>query len=111
MVDRYRERYIKHRSEVIARTEALRAVHQGVDEMFEQAFEAGTLDPNELDREWDDSVDARVRHSHSFMNGQRRSVKEPFLSGNGNLIMYPGDPSAPASDSIQCRCAVVTNFK
>ena len=111
MVDRYRERYIKHRSEVIARTESLRAVHQGVREMYEQAINSGVIDQNELEREWDDSGDARVRHSHSAMNEQIRAVNEPFLSGNGNLLMFPGDPSAPASDSIQCRCAVVTRFK
>lgn len=111
MVERYRERYIKHRSEVIARTEALRSVHQGVDEMFEQAFEVGTLDPNELYDEWDASGDARVRNSHSFMDGQQRPIGEPFLSGNGNLLRYPGDPSAPASDSVQCRCAKIRNFR
>ena len=44
MVARYRERYIKYRSEVIARTESLKIVHQGNDEMYHQAVESGKLD-------------------------------------------------------------------
>ena len=35
MVERYRERYIKYRAEVIGRTEALRAVHAGNDEAYQ----------------------------------------------------------------------------
>jgi hypothetical protein len=111
MVDRYRERYITYRSEVIARTESLRAVHEGVDEMYLQAFDEGVLDPNEMEKEWVPARDSRVRDSHRSMRGQKQPEGEAFISGDGNRLMYPGDPSAPASDSIQCRCAVVHNFK
>lgn len=110
MVNRYRERYISHRAEVIARTEALRAVHQGSEEMYQQAFDNGDLDPTQLIRKWVTAKDSRVRDSHNGMNGQLRQIGEPFVSDFGNLIRYPGDTTAPGSEVIQCRCVVTTRF-
>jgi hypothetical protein len=110
MVDRYRERYISYRSEVIARTEALRAVHEGAQSAYRQAITDGLLDKDELVQEWVTASDERVRSSHSAMHGQQRPIGEPFLSGAGNLIKYPGDIDAPGSETIQCRCVLTTRF-
>lgn len=110
MTQRYGERALAARAETIARTEALSAVHAGNFEMYDQAYEDGTLDPQFVTREWNTAADARVRDSHIAMHGQTRGAKEPFLSGDGNKLMYPGDPSAPASDRIKCRCAVGTRI-
>ena len=111
MVASYRARYIRYRAEVVARTEALRAVHAGVIEMYDQAIETGVLPPQELQRKWFTARDSRVRGHHVSMHGQLRPVNKPFVSGQGNLLMYPGDPSAPASDVVQCRCVVTTRFR
>jgi uncharacterized protein with gpF-like domain len=108
MVERYRERMVKYRSEVIARTEALRSVHQGSEQMFDQAIEGGQLQSDQLQREWNTALDERVRGSHAAMHGQVQPMGVPFLSGLGNQLMYPGDPSAPPEDTIQCRCSVGT---
>lgn len=110
MVERYTERWIKYRAEVIARTEALRSVHEGSNLMYQQAIESGTLTEGDLERTWDPSGDSRVRDSHAAMYGQKRGMGQPFLSGLGNSLMYPGDISAPGEDTIQCRCAVTTRF-
>ena len=110
MVDRYRQRYIKYRSEVIARTEALRSVHEGSESMFSQAFADGTLNPEDVQREWNTALDERVRGSHKTMHGQIRPVDVPFNSGLGNELRYPGDPQAPGADTIQCRCSVGTRI-
>lgn len=110
MVKRYSERMVKYRSEVIARTEALRSVHQGSEEMYRQAIANGDLRPESLSREWNTAKDERVRDSHSSMNGQVQPFGQPFVSGLGNLLNYPGDPDAPAEDVIQCRCAVGTRI-
>ena len=104
MVDRYRKRMIAHRAEVIARTEALRSVHEGMDEMFEQAFADGTLDRDDTIQTWHTAKDERVRGTHRTMHRQKRPIGEPFVSGAGNLLMRPGDSRAPASETIQCRC-------
>jgi hypothetical protein len=110
MVQRYTERMVKYRSEVIARTEALRSVHQGTEAMYQQALETGELKADQLSREWNTAKDERVRDSHAAMHGQVQPFGQPFVSGAGNLLNYPGDPEAPAEEVIQCRCAVGTRI-
>lgn len=111
MVERYRERYLKYRAEVIARTEALRAVHEGIEEMYRQAIDDGTLDPDGLTRMWNTAKDPRVRDTHGPMQGQKRPFGVPFVSGGGALLRYPGDPAASAAETIQCRCAISTRIQ
>jgi hypothetical protein len=110
MVDRYRERYLKYRSEVIGRTEALRSAHQGSEEALRQATEAGHIAAGDLEREWVTARDKRVRDSHRDLNGMIRGVGETFPGDNGDL-RYPGDPNAPGSETIQCRCVLATRIR
>ncbi len=110
MVGRYRQRSLKLRSETIARTEALRSVHEGSAEMFRQAIQGGILSAEQLTRIWNTSRDERVRGSHRPMHEQERGIDEPFVSGAGNLLMHPGDVSAPAEEVIKCRCVVATRI-
>lgn len=117
MTDRYRQRTLKHRSEVIARTEALRSVNMGINEQYAQAIQAGDLQSDQLVQIWNTAGDARVRDfsngaqtSHQSMQGQERPVGLPFTSGAGNSLSFPGDPSAPGFETIQCRCVVSTRI-
>lgn len=109
MVARYQERYIKYRSEVIARTEALRSANQGTREGIIQAVDQGAIDRTEIKRTWDSSRDARVRPSHVRLHGLVRGLDETF-PGDDGPILYPGDPNAPASETIQCRCLAITRI-
>lgn len=111
MVDRYRERWVNYRAETIARTEALRAANEGAEEMIDQAIQAGVLQPDDLVRRWNTADDDRVRDSHESMHGQERDVGEPFETGDGFSLMYPGDPDAPGEETINCRCVVSTRFR
>lgn len=111
MVDRYHERFLRHRAETIARTETLWAVHAGTEELFQQAMEQGALTPGDLTRKWITRLDGRERASHHTMNGQEQPFGTPFVSGDGNLLRYPGDENAPASERIQCRCVLATRMK
>lgn len=106
MVGRYRERFVAFRGRVIARTETVRAVHEGEERMLRQLVEDGLTTEEEIVREWHTAQDERVRGSHRTMDGQRQPLGQPFVSGFGNLLMYPGDPSAPADDTVQCRCVL-----
>jgi len=110
MVGRYQERYIKYRAEVISRTETLRAVHEGTDELYRQAVGDGILAADELTRTWFPTPDGRTRGHHASMAGQERRLGEVFISGLGNALRYPADPRAPGEDSIQCRCSVTTEY-
>lgn len=115
MVRRYRERALKLRAETIARTEALRAVHEGTEEMYKQAIESGQLSADQLIREWNTAGDEQVRDfgnsktSHRTMHGQKRLIGEPFSSGAGALTMNPG-AFGVANEDINCRCVVSTRI-
>jgi uncharacterized protein with gpF-like domain len=110
MVDTYANRQLTFRAETIARTESLRAVHQANQEMLTQAIENGDIDSDEIIQEWITAGDERVRSSHAEMQGQKRPFGEPFISGNGNELDFPGDPDAPANEVINCRCVLTTRL-
>lgn len=109
MVERYSERLRRHRSEVIARTESLRAVHQGTEEMYQQAIDAGQIQPSQLTRRWVTARDERVRSSHQRLDGEERAIGEVW-QGESGALRYPGDPAAPASETVQCRCVLSTRM-
>lgn len=110
MVSAYASRSLKRRAETIARTETLRAVHNGAQEAWLQAIDGGDIDADEVERRWIATYDNRTRHSHRPMNRQKRKIGIPFRSGFGALLMFPHDPNAPAREAINCRCSVVTRL-
>ncbi len=109
MVERYSSRQLKWRSEMIARTESIRSVHEGSQEMYRQAIVNGDLLPSQLEQEWHISG-VRTRDSHVAMNGQIQQYGTPFLSGLGNQLRFPGDPNVSAADVVNCRCALSTRI-
>lgn len=106
MTDRYQQRMVAMRANTIGRTEGLRATNAGDAEAWTQSVANGVVAAEDISNTWFTASDSRVRESHSFMNGQEQPFGEPFRSGNGNLLRFPGDPAAPASDTINCRCVV-----
>lgn len=110
LVKRYSERYVKHRAEVIGRTEALRAVNQGNHEAYRQAIASGQLTASQIEQEWRTRIDSRERATHRYLNGVKIGWGEVWVTENGTL-RYPGDPAAPAKEVIQCRCAVLTRIR
>lgn len=109
MVSRYTDRYVAHRAKVIGRTEAMRAVNQGNEESYRQAIAAGELSADQIEREWRTRIDGRERITHQILNGEKRGWGETWETANG-VLKYPGDPDAPAVETIQCRCAILTRI-
>lgn len=109
MVQRYTERYVKYRAEVIGRTEALRAVHQGAEEMYRQLIDAGDLDEADITRKWVTVLDGRERLTHEILHGQVRGFGEAWQTING-VIRYPGDPAASGTETIACRCCLAVSI-
>ena len=109
MVGRYSERYVKYRSEVIARTESLRAVHAGNNEAYEQAIEQGELAKDQIMRTWITAGDDRVRDTHENLSGVQAGMDQTFPAQGGPL-RFPGDPAGPADETIQCRCSLATRM-
>lgn len=86
------------RGALIARTETHGAANAG---SYEAAKDLGL----DLKKEWLAGMDRRTRLTHSLADGQIVNMDEAFTVGSASL-MYPGDPSGPAEEIINCRCSV-----
>jgi hypothetical protein len=102
--ERYRGRLISFRAGALAETEARRAVHAGAREAIQQAIDDRLLSADEVKQTWNTKGDAKVRDTHASMQGQTRMFREVFESGGGAILAYPGDPTASASETVNCRC-------
>lgn len=91
------------RAQRIASTEATRAWNAGTL----AAAEALTGPDRPLVKQWITRRDTKVRPAHAAADGQLRLLGEPFNIG-GHEMQYPGDPSAPANQTIECRCVLRT---
>lgn len=88
-----------NRATVIARTEAIGALNAGRAESFRALAEE---EPDEeLERIWLATDDPRTRDSHRAADGQRVALGQPFQVG-GFELAFPGDPSGPPQEVIQC---------
>ena len=47
------------------------------------------------------------RESHKALDGVVMPAGEPFHTIWGNDLMFPGDPSAPAREVINCHCVLI----
>lgn len=110
MTERYRQKYLKYRSEVIARTEQLTAVTVGQHQSILQAQAEGKVSPR-LRRDWVYTHDGKARHWHrnvSALNPGGVKVDEKYLTqppGRNEYLDHPRDPvNGSASNIIQCRC-------
>lgn len=109
LTQRYRERYIRHRTETIARTESLRAVSIGQHQSIVQAAFDGAIDPQQIRRFWVYTRDSRTRPTHRAipgLNPEGVAIDQPFQTPLGPLL-YPRDPNGSGANTINCRCAVV----
>ena len=104
MVAAYRNRALRYRGEAIGRTEAMAALHKAQDESFRQAIAAGQVEARVVRRVWRSAGDARVRDSHRHLNGTSVGFNQSFLTARGARLKFPGDPAAPASEIVNCRC-------
>ena len=109
MVDRYYERSIKHRAEMIARTEAMRSVNAGNQDALRQATADGTVREDEIRRTWVATSDERTRPDHVAADGQEVGMNEPFIVGGASLE-FPLDPNGPPEQTVACRCTFTSTI-
>lgn len=57
-------------------------------------------------KEWIARADDRTRDTHAEISGSIVRANEYFRTSSGAKLMYPGDPRAPASEIINCRCYI-----
>ncbi|WP_381792976.1 phage minor head protein [Streptomyces niveus] len=83
----------------VARTEASRAWNMATL----AAARAATGPDKPVVKQWITRHDTRVRESHDDVDAQLRLLDEPFTVA-GVRMDAPGDPTAPASLVVNCRC-------
>lgn len=101
--DWYDERMPNYRREMIARTESMRASNYGAFNIMR--------DTGSAKKEWLATADDRTRDTHmqawsDYGEGKGIPIDQPFIVG-GEHMMFPGDPDADPSESINCRCTFV----
>lgn len=98
--DKYAATLLRSRAENIARTEVISAASAGQQASWLEAQTQGLL-PAGQQRTWTTTPDERLcPNICEPMDGQVRGMAEPFITGEGDAVMYP--PAHPS-----CRCAVV----
>lgn len=102
MVTAYRNNALVAGAALLGLDLAQASLNMGVEEAVRQAEDDVLLE--RIEWEWLTARDERVRPSHRAMQGQRRPDGEPFRSGDGIALRYPGDPLAPRQETARCRC-------
>lgn len=115
LVSSYSDRMLAFRAQTIAQNESFRALANGQRLAWEQALSQNRSDLKRSDvkRFWVATNDAHTRDSHRELvefNSEGVGIDEPFKFADGSTIMFPHDPNAPASETINCRCTVVYRF-
>lgn len=73
---------------------------------FNEAVTAQLAEEEYATKVWVAHGDGSTRHSHREADGQEVELADRFLVG-GSLLLYPGDPSGPPSETANCRCVLV----
>lgn len=94
-------KYSAYQSRRLVQTEATNAAN------FATMESATTIFPGaQMMKEWIASFDDRTRSTHAEAGASEPiPYNDAFMVG-GSLLMYPGDPSGPAAEVVNCRCSV-----
>ncbi|MFJ5675028.1 phage portal protein [Streptomyces sp. NPDC093097] len=88
------------RATMIARTETVGG--------YNAASHTAALDAGAVRKTWLATVDQRTRETHREENGRSVPLNKRFTLTKSR---WPADPTAPASQSIQCRCTLTYSFE
>lgn len=105
LVERYRRKTLRYRSENIARTETIRASEAGHQEAWRQAADAGLYDPAGARRQWVVTPDDRlcpICRAVPGMNPGGVGINQEFATPEGPRTNPPLHP--------HCRCSQVLTF-
>lgn len=86
----------------VAQTERTRVQSQARWQAGEEAMAAGVGVYNT----WSTRM-INSRDTHISLNGKKAMQGDAFVTSAGNSLKYPGDPTAPAREVINCHCVLV----
>lgn len=92
-----------NRAVTVARTETMGALNGSRADAFD-AYAEDSGEP--MEKIWLATLDTRTRRTHRIADKDRVPVGEPFMVG-GFPLMFPGDPSGPPQEVINCRCTTL----
>lgn len=95
--------YGLNRSVKIARTETTGIMGKARQQGFEHAEKRGL----KMVKKWISTKDDRTRDRHQDLDGETVALDKSFSNG----LMYPGDPSGPPEEIINCRCTHITEIE
>lgn len=105
MVSAYARKYLKYRSEMIARTETLRATNAGAQESWRQAIERGVVAQELVRRLWIVGRDERVcsicRPIPKMNPARGVKFDQPFATPKGPKFLPPLHPADRCSVNIR----------
>jgi hypothetical protein len=95
------DNYARYQAARLVRTEATAAAN------FATMQSATTIFPGaQMMKEWIASFDDRTRSTHAEAGASDPvPYNDPFMVG-GSFMMFPGDPSGPAAEVVNCRCSM-----
>lgn len=88
----------------IAQTERTRLQSQARADQLHEAAQMGIR----ITKTWSTRM-VNSRESHVALNNKTIAENEKFRTIWGNELSYPGDPSAPAKEIINCFCILIPN--
>jgi hypothetical protein len=91
----------KWQAEMLARTDLIALSNAG------SHAAAASLEDGPKYKTWLSAGDDRVRPTHVDANGQVVPIDAPYKFAEGVELQYPGDPSGPDGETINCRCVSV----
>lgn len=92
-----------NRATTVARTETIGALNFARAESF-KIIDEDADEP--MFKMWLATDDTRTRETHHLADGQRVPMGQPFTVG-GFELAFPGDPSGPPQEVINCRCTML----
>lgn len=87
----------------VARTAMTGAENAGRIDAYKRAQAMGI----EIEQVWMATLDGRTRPSHRALDGEVAEVGGTFSNG----CRFPGDPSGPAAEVMNCRCTLIASLR
>lgn len=96
----------QYQAQRVAQTERTRVQSQARNDVGAEAEKLGL----KVTKTWSARM-VNTRDTHAALDGTTIPHDQPFVTIDGNELMYPGDPLAPAEEVIQCHCSLITDVE
>ena len=102
ILTKQKSRMLKQRGEVIARDQAFTAIDVGQHQGWEQLVDNGTFKAGDVTKRWQHNLNRPARPDHQAMSGTVKTLREPFLMGDGSLMQHTHDPAGGPGNNLFC---------